>query len=109
LPKEEAKKETPLSVVAVEVTLKCKDKATAESLKIYDSKKYTEAKKEIKFTKHISPKDKSWRLIHDGTKVLMLFEAEGETHTACELFCGTEKECQEEIKRLNLQPVSQEQ
>jgi hypothetical protein len=102
LPKEEAKKETQLSVSSVEVVLRCKDKATAESLKVYDSKKYVEAKKEIAFTKHVSPKDKSFRLVHDGEKVLMFFEAEGETHTAQKMFCGIKEECEKEIDSLGL-------
>lgn len=96
------KEETPLLVTAVEVTLKCKDKATAESLKVYDSRKYDEAKKEIKFTKYVSMKDKSWRLVHNGTAVLLLFESDGITYTADKMFCGLLEECEREIEILKL-------
>jgi len=40
--------------------------------------------------------------VHDGKTVLMLFESDGETQTAYELFCGTLEECQKEIDRLGL-------
>lgn len=99
MPKEVGEKK---EIKTIEITLKVKDKATAESLKFYDDKKWTEAKKEIKFTKRTSPKDKSWRLVHDGKKVLMLFESDGETHTAYELFCGDLEDCRKEIEKLKL-------
>lgn len=88
------------------VTLTCKDKASAECLAVYDSKKFSEGKKELTFDVKSCPKDKSWRLVHDGKQVLMLFESDGETHTARELFVGTEKECGDEVKRLGLKSSS---
>lgn len=102
MPKEEAKKETPLSVTAVEVTLKCKDKATAESLKVFDSKKYKEAEKELKFVKHVSSEGESWRLIHDGENIIMFFKSNGATHTSQNMFVGTREECEKEIDKLSL-------
>ena len=46
---------------------------------------------------------KFWRLVHDGKKVLMLFEAEGETQTVSEMVCGSLEECKKEIDRLKLE------
>ena len=47
--------------------------------------------------------DKSWRLVHNGSVVLMLEELTGYTTTAHTLFsAATEAECQQEIARLGL-------
>jgi len=90
-------------VLVSEVTLKVKDKSTAEAMKVYDSKMFSETKRELKFNKKSSPKTGNfWRLIHDGLEVKMLFEAEGETQTAFEMFCGTLEECRKEIEILGL-------
>lgn len=45
------------------------------------------------------------RLIHDGTKVIALFNSTGTTKTAHHLYCGTQAECEAEITRLNLSPL----
>ena len=51
----------------------------------------------------VSPRQKCWRLAHDGVKVIAKFETSGETWTIGQLFCATEeKEIDEEIKRLGL-------
>ena len=51
-----------------------------------------------------SPKEKCWRLVHDGKKVISLVECEGYTWTIFPLFCAeTEKECLDEIARLHLE------
>ena len=53
---------------------------------------------------NVSPREKSWRLVHDGKKVIVLFEGEGETWCIHKMFCATtEKECIEEIKKLGLE------
>ena len=52
-----------------------------------------------------SPKGLSWRLVHDGSKVLDLFESEGHTWTKNTLFVGTEEECLKEIENLGLEPL----
>ena len=56
---------------------------------------------------YLSSGKKSWRLVHDGNKVLALFESEGITGTINKLFVGTEKESKEEIKRLKLKPLEE--
>lgn len=51
-----------------------------------------------------SPPELCWRLVHDGVKVLTLFESTGLTWTRNTLFCATtEKECLSEIARLRLE------
>lgn len=46
---------------------------------------------------------KSWRLVHDGSTVVALFESEGTTETIHYLFeADTEKECLAEVERLSL-------
>lgn len=46
----------------------------------------------------------SWRLIHDGNKVIDLFESSGVTMTHYTIFlAATEAECQTEIYSLNLE------
>jgi hypothetical protein len=58
---------------------------------------------EITFTIHeVGPK-RSWRLVHDGKRVVTLFESDGYTTSAYQIFeAGTEAECFDEIKRCNL-------
>jgi len=103
LPKDELKSDENKLVSTSVVTIKTKDTASAESMKVYDAKNFKEDKKELTFEKKHSLKNgKFWRLVHDGETVLMLFEAEGETQTAHELFCGTEDECRKEIETLGL-------
>ena len=47
-----------------------------------------------------------WRLIHDGSDVIALFEASGITETINTLYiAATEDECQAEIARLGLTPL----
>ena len=58
--------------------------------------------------KTIKKTDKSlrWRLVHDGTQVVQLFESDGITETPINLFIAeTEAECQAEIDRLGLTPL----
>lgn len=58
---------------------------------------------------NVSPREKSWRLVHDGIKVITLFEGEGETWAIWNMFCATtEKECLDEITRLKLQYIQEE-
>jgi hypothetical protein len=46
----------------------------------------------------------SWRLIHDGSKVISLFESSGVTQTTHTIFlAATEEQCQTEIYSLNLE------
>lgn len=46
----------------------------------------------------------SWRLIHDGTKVISLFHSSGVTMTAYNIFLApTIEECETEIYVLNLE------
>lgn len=46
----------------------------------------------------------SWRLIHDGDKVISLFESSGVTQTMHTIFlAATEEQCQTEIYSLNLE------
>jgi len=46
----------------------------------------------------------SWRLIHNGEKVISLFESSGVTMTQHTIFvAATEEECQTEIYTLNLE------
>lgn len=47
----------------------------------------------------------SWRLVHDGSRVIDLFESVGITSTINTLFTGTEAECRAEVKRLGLVEV----
>jgi hypothetical protein len=48
--------------------------------------------------------EKCWRLIHDGTRVIILEEQEGVLNTQYEIFLAkTLEECQTEIYFLNLE------
>jgi len=48
--------------------------------------------------------DMSWRLIHDGKKIIDLFESSGITQSMYTIFLAdTEAECQTEIYSLNLE------
>lgn len=52
---------------------------------------------------------KSWRLVHDGTKVLALMETAGFTESVHQIFEATTlAECQAEIERLSLEPLPAE-
>ncbi len=51
-----------------------------------------------------SPTETCWRLIHNGAKVIALFESSGLTWTKDNLFCATTKqECLDEIARLKIE------
>jgi hypothetical protein len=57
-------------------------------------------------TVNVSPHVQCWRLIHDGKKVIALFESTGITQTINVLYCATtEQEAQAEITRLKLTPL----
>ncbi len=57
-----------------------------------------------------SPGTKCWRLVHDGKKVISLFETMGITRTRNTLFCAeTEAEVQAEISRLKLIPLPEKE
>ena len=48
----------------------------------------------------------SWRLVHDGTYIIYLFESDGITETPLNLFISnTKEECEEKIQELGLVPV----
>ncbi len=50
-----------------------------------------------------SPSVLCWRLVHDGTKVIALFQSAGDTWTKQDLFCATtQADCLAEIARLGL-------
>lgn len=52
----------------------------------------------------------SWRLVHNGTEVLMLMESGGYTTTMHTVFeAATEAECLAEIDRLGLTPLPVEE
>lgn len=54
----------------------------------------------------VSAKELSWRLVHDGTKVISLFESPGVTQTKHNLFVApTKEECEQEISKLSLTPL----
>ena len=54
----------------------------------------------------VSDRRQSWRLAHDGVKVIAKFETSGETWTIGQLFCATEEaEILAEIKRLGLKEL----
>lgn len=48
--------------------------------------------------------DMSWRLVHDGTSIISLFQSSAVTHSVYTIFlAATEEECQTEIYSLNLE------
>lgn len=66
------------------------------------TRKITVDKEEI--TIFETSKGQSWRLVHDGKKVIALFESEGITGTRNALFEGaTKADCLAEIAKLGLQ------
>lgn len=52
-----------------------------------------------------SSRELSYRLVHDGERVINFFEADGITSTKFALFTGTKEECDSEISRLGLVPL----
>jgi hypothetical protein len=57
-------------------------------------------------TVNVSPHIQCWRLIHDGVKVIAVFESPGVTKTLNHLFCATTKpEIDAQIASLNLIPL----
>jgi len=47
--------------------------------------------------------DRCFRLVYDGSKVILFCEANGFTATRYNLFIGTEAECRLEAEKLNLE------
>ena len=64
---------------------------------------YDEKEAHIEFNVNVIPPIDCWRLVHDGMKVLNLFEADGKTTSIHTLFAGTYEECIDEINRLGLE------
>lgn len=97
----------PEAITSTLFKITAKDPEKLSKLAMYDVSKVADKgkDKELSLTKKSTPKTgKSWRLIYKekSKECLMLFEAEGETVTACDLFCGTHDECLQEIKKLKL-------
>ena len=65
--------------------------------------------KGVDFDCYLSPKDKSWRLVHDGKQVLAYFESSGTTGTTNMLFVGTQAQCEAEIAKLGLTPLESDE
>jgi len=64
---------------------------------------YSDKEHKVSFTVNSFASDKPcWRLVHDGTRVITLFESAGITETVYTLFVGPRGECMKEIERLNL-------
>lgn len=59
--------------------------------------------KELCFDVNVSLPGACWRLVYWENKVVDLFESKGIAHTINNLFCGTEKECLNQIDELNLE------
>ena len=59
----------------------------------------------LTFGANVSQPTKSWRLVYWDGKICDLFESGGRTWTINNLFCGTEGECLDEIKKENLEYV----
>ena len=57
---------------------------------------------ELVFNVNVSSSKESWRLVYWDGKIICLFESKGFTHTINHLFCGTQEQCSEEVKRLKL-------
>lgn len=54
--------------------------------------------------------EKSWRLVHDGVRVILLEEKEGVLSTQLNVFlAATLEECQTEIYALNLEYTPEEE
>lgn len=71
---------------------------------------YDEAKEEMSFDVNESPTVACWVLVYIGNRVKTFFEKGDRAITSSiySMFCGTEEECKEEIKRLGLIPLPEE-
>jgi len=64
---------------------------------------YSDKEHKVSFTVNSFASDKPcWRLVHDGVRVIALFESSGITETVYTLFVGTREECMKEVERLKL-------
>ena len=98
-------------ITSTSFKLTSKDVEKLKAFAMYDVKKLTDKGKGKDKTLTLSKKEcpgkgKFWRLGHNGTEVLAMFETEGVTVTASEMFCGTEEECCAEIKKLGIKGAS---
>ena len=101
--------QTELQETAVkkQFTISVKDKAEADKLEISKIETsdavYDDVKKTLTFSANeVGPK-MSWRLIHDGKRVLALMHTKGFTATIHKILeADTPDKCLEEIKRLGL-------
>lgn len=69
-------------------------------------KSYDALSRTLKFRVNRSTSDKAFRLVHDGSKVIMFQECNENsvTETIHNMICGTEEECQNVIDTLKLDP-----
>lgn len=64
---------------------------------------YDEVRKELRITVNESPPKLCWRLVYSTKhKFVHLIESEGVTSAIWNMMCGTEQECLNKIKELNL-------
>jgi hypothetical protein len=72
------------------------------------AKPYDKTDLNKKVTLQESPRENCWRLIHDGKKVIALWEGEGVTWTGNQLYCASKlEEVEAKIKDLNLEPLKE--
>jgi hypothetical protein len=67
-----------------------------------EAKNYHIEKKELSLKVRSSPKEQCFRLVFDGSTVLLFEEADYETQTGAKMFCGTEEDCKKEAQNLGL-------
>ena len=68
----------------------------------FKPEKYDSQKQELAITESRAPDKLCWRMIHDGKTCWYFYEDDVSCATAFEMFCGTLKECEAEIKRIGL-------
>lgn len=87
------------------IRLKGEDVSKLSVVSLIDAKTSMDSKtNELTFeANQVGPK-MSWRLVHDGKRVVTLFESDGYTVSAYTIFeSEKEEECLKEIKRLGLE------
>ena len=86
------------------ITLKIDDPVKLSVVSLLSTKPTVNSKtSEVTFkVNEVGPK-KSWRLVHDGKRVVTLFESDGYTTSAYQIFeAKTEEGCLKEVARIHL-------
>ena len=69
----------------------------------FNAERFNKLTGDLEFDMFETSPEKSFRLVYNSNKALIYFESEGVTVSIYEIFAGTEKECQAQAEKLQIE------